>query len=204
MPREMDESLRALDDAILEEEKTWRDSELMAAVEALLFTAGDPLEPAVMAKVLEAPVERCREAAEQLAAKYLRDPQSGLSVRAVKGRFALSIKPERGGDAARMFRKGQVPALTPAAYEVLAAVLYNQPVTRAQISELRGVQSDSLVGRLEERGLIVQCGVLEQVGRPALFEVTEQCLLDFGIQSAEEVPALALMMYDRIRSFETR
>ena len=80
--------------------------------------------------------------------------------------------------------------------------LYNQPVTRAQIEAVRGVSSDSIVTRLIERGLVEECGTLEAPGRPALFRTTKQFLLEFGISSVSEMPAMELMMYKTIRDLQ--
>ena len=75
-------------------------------------------------------------------------------------------------------------------------------MTRAQVEEVRGVNSDGIMSRLEERGLIESCGVLEQVGRPALFRVSERFLIESGLRSAEDIPAMDLLMVDSLRQWE--
>jgi segregation and condensation protein B len=77
------------------------------------------------------------------------------------------------------------PPLSQPAYETLAIIAYNQPVTRAQVEAVRGVNSDSIISRLIERNFVCEVGTLDAPGRPTLFATTEQFLLDFGlVQSA--------------------
>ena len=92
--------------------------------------------------------------------------------------------------------------MSQATYETLAVIAYNQPVTRAQVESVRGVSSDSIVSRLLERGWIEECGTLDAPGRPAIFETSKQFLMEFGIESVSEMPALDLMMYSTIRDLE--
>jgi segregation and condensation protein B len=102
----------------------------------------------------------------------------------------------------RFFRPRSRPPMSQATYETLAVVAYNQPVTRAQVESVRGVSSDSIIARLLERGWIQECGTLDAPGRPVLFETTQQFLMEFGIESATEMPAMDLMMYSTIRDLE--
>ena len=101
-----------------------------------------------------------------------------------------------------MFGPRQSPPLSQASYETLAVIAYNQPCTRAQVELVRGVSSDSIISRLIDRGWIEECGNLDAPGRPSLFSTTEQFLLEFGIESVDELPSMELMSYKTIRDLE--
>jgi len=94
------------------------------------------------------------------------------------------------------------PPLSQASYETLSVIAYNQPVTRAQVEAVRGVSSDSIIARLLDRGWIKEAGTLDAPGRPTLFETTQQFLLEFGIDSVEDLPSMELMSYKTIRDLE--
>lgn len=176
----------------------------LAELEALLFAAGDPLDLESIAEILDLDKEVCADLLQSLGEHLDADAHSGLCLRRLENRYVLSIKASCKETTARFFRPGHMPALSSASYETLAAVLYNQPVTRAQVEAVRGVNSDGIMSRLEERGLIESCGVLEQPGRPALFRVSEKFLLETGLRSSEDLPPLDLLMYDSIRKWEER
>ena len=92
--------------------------------------------------------------------------------------------------------------MSQASYETLAIVAYNQPVTRAQVEAVRGVSSDSIISRLLDRGWIEEAGTLDAPGRPTLFKTSEQFLLEFGIDSIDDLPSMELMSYKTIRDLE--
>lgn len=171
-------------------------SERLAALEALLFAAGEPLGIDVIASILETDYEAAYLALDQLMLAYRRDETSGLCLRQVDGRFTLSTKPEVNETVARLYRPQHRPALSQAAYEVLGIVAYNKKVTRAQIETVRGVNSDSALARLIERGYVEAVGHEESPGRPMLFSVTDLFLLEFGLRSTDELPAVDLMSFE--------
>jgi segregation and condensation protein B len=103
----------------------------------------------------------------------------------------------------RLFQPRHRPPLSQAAYETLAIIAYNQPVTRAQVEAVRGVNSDSIMARLVERNLIMETGHLETPGRPILYATTEQFLLDFGLRSVKDLPPMEMLMYGTLRDFES-
>lgn len=174
----------------------------LACAEALLFASGDPLPAAELAAILDLDEGAVTALMDRLRERYERDMNSGLCLKKVNDAYVLTTKEDCAECLSRFFRPSHLPALSNAAYETLAAVLYNQPVTRAQVEEVRGVNSDGIMTRLEERGLIESCGVLEQVGRPALYRVSQRFLLETGIESAEELPPIDLLMYGTIRDVE--
>lgn len=175
---------------------------LPAALEAFLFAAGDPITLSFLAELTGYSKEKTKESLDDLEKAYRSDKKKGVELRRLEDAYVLSPKPQMKEYLERMFQPKQRAPLSQAAYETLAVIAYNQPVTRSQIEAVRGVSSDSIVSRLLERGWIRECGVLEAPGHPSLFETTRQFLLEFGIASVKELPALELMMYGTIRDLE--
>lgn len=172
----------------------------MAQLEALLFAAGEPVGLDVIAAILDCSREEAELVITQLLLAYRRNPYSGLWLREIDGAYALSTKPEYMDTIARLYRPQHRPALSQAAYEVLGIVAYNQRVTRAQIEAVRGVNSDSALARLVERGYVEPVGHEETPGRPALFGVTQLFLLEFGLSSVDELPTVDLLSYEAVAS----
>lgn len=176
--------------------------ELPSALEALLFAHGDPISIDRLCEITEMPKEVVEETLERMQKDYETNPWGGLLIRRADDDYVMCTKPAMKPVLERMFAPKTRPPMSQATYETLAIIAYNQPVTRAQIEAVRGVSSDSIVTRLIERGFVEECGTLEAPGRPTLFRTTEQFLLDFGINSVSEMPAMELMMYKTIRDLE--
>lgn len=178
------------------------DQAYLASLEALLFAAGDGLTLAELSELLDLEPDQTRSALDNLAKHYKEDSRSAMDLRQVEDKYVLTVKTDFKDLLARLYRPGYLPPLSPASYETLACVLYNQPVTRAQVEAVRGVNSDGVIARLIERGFLEECGVLEQVGRPSLFRVTEKFMLDIGLSSVQELKPMELLMYDNLRKLE--
>lgn len=176
--------------------------QLLAEIEALLFAAADGLTEQELAALLECREERIVRALEELEASLAGDDRRGLMLRKIRRRYSLSTRRELNPLLAKLYAERPLPKLTKAAYEVLAAVAYNEPCTRLQIEEVRGVNSDSVLARLLELNLIEQSGVLDVIGRPALYSVSDYFLRSFGLRSAAELPTMELLQYDSIKRFE--
>ncbi len=163
--------------------------ELKAAIEALLFASGDPVPAARIALVLDETPERVLDAAQTLAAELERD---GRGIRLVRLNDSLQLHsaPAFAQPITRILEQRRPPRLTQTSLEVLAIVAYFQPVTRAYIEQMRGVDSSYTVGVLAERGLIEACGHLEAIGRPTLYRTTELFLRSMGVASLDELPEL--------------
>lgn len=185
-------------------EATVSPEQLPAALEALLFAAGDPLSLELMSDCTGYPTAAVETVLRKMQEDYAKSSARGLWLREVKGSFVLSTKAELRELLSGLFKPRQLAPLTPAAYEVLAVVAYNQPVTRAQVEAVRGVNSDSLMTRLEERGLIANVGTLDAPGRPGLYETTQQFLLDMNLSSAQELPPMDMLMYSSLQALEQK
>lgn len=178
------------------------DSDAIAILEAILFAAGDPVSLNSLVEITGLEESRIRDLLGQLAEKYENDPASGIRLRRLEDDFCLTSKKELKEYLARLYRPDHLPSLSNAAYETLAAVAYNQPVSRAQVEQVRGVNSDQLISRLLERGYICEAGTLDTPGRPTLFATTDKFLLEFGLDSISDLPGVDLLMYDTIASLE--
>lgn len=174
-----------------------------AAVEALLFAAGDPISFDKIRQITGIEKNLLNKILKDMGERYARDRSRGIMLREADGKYTLSTKPGFFDIITRMFQPRHRPPLSQAAYEALAIIAYNQPVTRAQVEAVRGVNSDSIISRLIERNLIYEAGQLDAPGRPALFATTEQFLLDVGLGSVDELPAMEMLMYGTLRDLES-
>ena len=163
--------------------------EIAAALEAILFASGDPVPAARVAQVLGVESDRVFEAAEMLAQRYGAQ-ESGIRLVRLDSNLQLCSAPAFAEVITRALEQRRPPKLSAAALEVLAVVAYFQPVTRAYIDQVRGVDSSYTVGVLTERGLIEPCGKLEVPGRPTLYRTGDAFLRTMSISSLDELPTL--------------
>jgi segregation and condensation protein B len=163
------------------------------ALEAVLFVSDEPLAPAVIAQALgvgrrqaEALCERLRDELEARG--------SGLVLRNVAGGWRLFTHPDAATTVERFVVSSRQARLTKAALETLAIVAYKQPVTRHQISSIRGVNSDGVLRALVDRGLIEEAGREPTPGRPVLYATTPAFLERLGLSSLADLPSLAPLL----------
>src|SRR5579883_2158169 len=162
------------------------EADLVAHLTALLYAAEEPLALAEAARVLEAAPADVEAAAARLVAA----PPPGLAVQRHAGALRLVTAPASGRYVERLLGGPGVTRLSRAAQEVLAIVAYRQPITRAEIEALRGVNSERALEALLARGLVAAVGRKETVGRPALFGTTAAFLDYLGLRSLAELPPL--------------
>ena len=163
--------------------------EVRGAVEAVLMIVEDPVRPVELASALEVPEDRVREALADLAAEYDRE-QRGFELREVAGGWRVYSRARYAGVVERFVLDGQTARLTQAALETLAIVAYRQPVSRARVSGVRGVNVDAVMRTLVTRGLVEEAGTDPETGA-ILYRTTEFFLQRIGLTSLEELPALA-------------
>ncbi len=176
--------------------------ELSSALEAILFVSGEAITIDRLEEITGIDKTLIIKAMDKLIASYSSNPWGGLLIRKIEDSYIMCTKPSMKKVIERMFMPRMRPPLSQASYETLAIVAYNQPVTRAQVEAVRGVSSDSIISRLLDRGWIEEAGTLDAPGRPTLFKTSEQFLLEFGISSIDELPAMELMSYKTIRDLE--
>jgi segregation and condensation protein B len=164
------------------------DARVVRTVEALLFLTPDPLSPQELADAVAAEELAVIAALAELAERYA-PGRSGIHLRELGGGFTLASDPEADESAKRLFSRPRASALTPAQAETLAIVAYLQPVSRPEITRIRGVSADSAASTLLERGLVEESG-RSQFGA-VLYRTTTQFLKLFGLRSLEELPDVA-------------
>jgi len=165
------------------------DRTLTRAIEAILFASGDPVSAERIALVLDTDRDTVLRLGQRLAAEYERN-ERGIRVVRLNDALQMHSAPEWATEITRALEQRRAPKLSQASLEVLAVVAYFQPVTRAYIEQMRGLDSSYTVGVLAERGLIEPCGHLEAVGRPTLYRTTDLFLRTLGVQSLEDLPPL--------------
>ena len=163
--------------------------EIAAALEAILFASGDPVPAERIAKVLGVETQEVFAAAEELAAEY-KTRSAGIRMLRLSDRLQLCSAPEFSQLITHALEQRRPPRLSQAALEVLAIVAYFQPVTRAYIDQVRGVDCSYTLGVLLERGLIEPAGKLEVPGRPTLYCTGDVILRTMNIRSLDELPTL--------------
>jgi len=159
---------------------------LLAALECLLFVAAEPLSIKNLANILETKEKDTEELLDSLARKY-NDKESGIQLVRLAGGYQLCTRPEFSGYIEKLY-KPQAHALSRAALETLAIVAYRQPITRAEMEQIRGVKVDGVVNTLMEKKLIQEIGRKEGPGRPILYGTSGQFLQYFGLDDLEDLP----------------
>jgi segregation and condensation protein B len=160
-------------------------SELARMLEALLFLSPEPVAAADLAEACAVEPDEVDEALEELKEQFA-PGRRGLELREVAGGWTLSSAPDAEAAARRLLAKPRTPPLTPAQAETLAIVAYLQPVSRPEMTRIRGVSADSAAGTLLERGLIEESG-RSQFGA-TLYRVTPLFLKLFGLNSLDDLP----------------
>jgi segregation and condensation protein B len=167
---------------------------LRAAVEAVLFVSDAPVTATALAAGLQRPVPEIEATLTRLG-QELASRGSGVELREVGEGVRLYTRPDLAGWIESFLMDGQRVRLTHAALETLAVVAYRQPVTRARISAIRGVNVDGVVRTLIARGLIAEVGADPDTGG-GLFRTTELFLEKMGLRSLDELPSLAPLLPD--------
>lgn len=162
---------------------------IKAAIEAVLFAAGAPVEADRLANALETQLKTVKEAADELITEYNASVR-GLTIIKLNDSYQMCNKKEYGEFIRRVMDLRRNTPLSQAALEVLAVVAYNQPVTKAFVEQVRGVDCSGVIGSLTTKGLIEERGRLELPGRPLLYGTTENFLRCFQLSSLDDLPPL--------------
>jgi segregation and condensation protein B len=166
-----------------------------AAIEAVLIVATEPVATRLLAELLEVSAERVEELCRALAANYEAD-ERGFELAKVAGGYRLQSHPAYAGYVERFILEDAPQRLSPAALETLAIIAYKQPISRAQIAQIRGVNADGVVRMLQERGYIASVGRDDGPGLAMLFGTTPLFLERLGLDSLSGLPALERFVPD--------
>lgn len=165
-------------------------SELRRQIEAILFVAGEPVPLQQIAEVTETSRDLVATELAALAASYIEDGR-GIAVREVAAGWRMYTDPSVQAYVEKFVLNVQQPRLTQAALETLSVVAYKQPVSRVQVSQIRGVESDSVLATLQGRGLVGEIGRDEGPGQAILYGTTALFLERMGLRSLDDLPRIA-------------
>ena len=181
---ETEENTAPVADTLLETE------DLKKIIETLLFITDRPIKPTRIADVVEAAdARRVREIIQELQAEYVRDGRA-VQIVEIGGGFQMATKPEYGRWVRRLYNEKMTTKLSNAALETLAIIAYKQPITRAEMESIRGVDVAGPLERLLERSLVRVVGKKDTIGRPMVYGTTDEFLRLFGLNKISELPAL--------------
>lgn len=164
-------------------------SEVERAIEAIVMVAEEPIPPHLLAQILEVTPARVEEVCTGLAGSYAGEDRGFMLVR-VAGGYRFQSHPDLAPYVERFVLEGQSPRLSAAALETLALVAYKQPVSRAQVSGVRGVSVDGVMRTLQQRGYVAEVGRDPGPGQAVLYGTTTLFLEKLGIDSLDQLPPL--------------
>lgn len=164
-------------------------TDLKSALEAVLFAAGESVPVGRLSLVFAVEQEDIMQAAKELSDEYDREGR-GIRLLRMDNMLQLCSAPEYAQLIIKTLEQRKPPMLSQSALETLAIVAYYQPVTRAVIEKMRGVDSSYTISTLQDRGLIETCGKLEAPGRPTLYATTDAFLRVMGIETLQQLPPL--------------
>jgi len=165
-------------------------TETLRAIEAIVMVAETPVEPGLLAQLLEISPARVEELCAELEASY-RDEDRGFELVRVAGGYRFQSHGDLAAYVERFVLEGQAARLSAAALETLAIVAYKQPVSRAQIASIRGVNADAVLRTLHARGFVAEVGRDPGPGQAVLYGTTSLLLERLGLDSLEQLPALS-------------
>ena len=162
---------------------------LKGRIEAILFVAGEAVPIKELARALQTGEKEIREAIDALRDEYDYE-QRGFLLKRFGDHVQLATRPVYSGDVVRLLQPVQQQSLSQAAMETLAVVAYKQPVTRAEVEQIRGVKCDYSLQSLMMKGLIREAGRKDTIGRPILFCTTDEFLSHFGLEDLNGLPPM--------------
>lgn len=164
-------------------------TDISSAIEAILFAAGESVPLARLSLILDTDEAELGRVAAELSERYERE-QRGMRILRLGNKLQMCSAPEYAPFIAKTLEQRKPPMLSQSALETLAIVAYFQPVTRAYVEQLRGVDSSYSISSLTDKGLIEPCGRLDVPGRPTLFRTTDAFLRTMGVSELSQLPPL--------------
>ncbi len=164
-------------------------AQLKAVIESLIFASPDPITPRTLYRLLnDEPKEDVKAALEALKTDYV--DRGGLHMVEVAGGFQITTRPEFHEWVRRLFHERSSGKLSVASLETLSVIAYKQPVTAAEIGEIRSVNTSGVLSTLLERHLIKIVGRKNVIGRPFLYGTTKEFLIRFGLNDLSDLPKI--------------
>ncbi len=164
-------------------------NEYASAIEAILFASGEGVSLDRLCLALETDKQTVLDAIDIIKSRFDK-ADSGIELIKLEDSFQLTTKSKYADVIRKVFELKRSTPLSQAAFEVLAVVAYNQPVTRAYIEQVRGVDCSGVIASLSQKMLIEECGRLDLPGRPLLYRTTENFLRCFSLESIADLPPI--------------
>ncbi|WP_219054409.1 SMC-Scp complex subunit ScpB [Lactobacillus sp. Sy-1] len=165
----------------------------LARVEALIYVTGDTgISVEQISTVLDLTTKEVQSLIQALIFKYQSDAESALQIISYDHRYQLTTKPALNTDLKKLYANDDHNGLTQASLEGLTIIAYNQPVTRIEVDEIRGVNSSAIIQKLVKQGLVESAGKKNVPGSPVLYQTTELFLNLFGLNSLTDLPPMDL------------
>lgn len=165
-------------------------SEAARAIESVLMVAQDPVDPHLLAQLLEVAPAQVEQLCDELRQAYESEERGFVLVK-VAGGYRFQSHPDLAAYVERFVLEGQTARLSAAALETLAIVAYKQPLSRAQVSAIRGVSVDGVLRTLQQRGYVTEVGRDPGPGQATLFGTTRELLERLGLDRIEDLPPIA-------------
>ncbi len=174
------------------------EQKLEAAIEAVLFAEGHAVPVNDIARALETDTETIHAAVQDMQKRWLKE-ERGTEIVRLEDSYQMRTRKEFYPQLIRLELNPQKPRLTDVLLETLSVIAYRQPVTKAEIERIRGVNSDHAVNRLIEYHLVEEVGRAKQPGRPILFGTTREFLRCFGVSSKDSLPDISPVKLEDFR-----
>lgn len=166
-------------------------NKLLSRIEALLFVAGDEgMTAKQLAQYIEVDLMDIEAGLSDLLSQYTEEEARGITLKELAGTYQLTTKPDVADTLKKLIENPTNQVLTAASLEVLAIIAYKQPITRAEVEDLRGVKSERPIATLVSRALVQEVGRAEGTGRAILYGTTKEFLNYFGLKNIKELPPL--------------
>lgn len=163
------------------------DREIKGIIEGLLFVWGDPLSLKDIKNILELDEQEVSRLIDEMIDEFNYN-RRGLRIIKINDKYQLTTRPEHHEWISQLFEDNKSNSLSSAALETLAIIAYKQPITKAEIENIRGVRCDKALETLLNKDLIKEVGRLERTGRPIVYGTTEEFLRYFGIKNISDLP----------------
>lgn len=166
-------------------------NKLLSRIEALLFVAGDEgMTAKQLAQYIEVEIMDIEAGLSELQSQYEEEASRGITLKELAGMYQLTTKPDVADTLKKLIENPTNQVLTAASLEVLAIIAYKQPITRAELEDIRGVKSERPIATLVSRALVQEVGRAEGTGRAILYGTTKEFLNYFGLKNIQELPPL--------------
>ncbi len=179
-----------MSDGLAAENDEHRLAAAVQAIEGILIAAMEPVEATLLAQILEMPVGTVEELCDRLAVAYA-EAGHGFQLARVAGGYRLQSHPGVAGYVERFVLDSQQSRISPAALETLSIIAYKQPISRAQVASIRGVDPDAVIRTLQARGYVAEVGRDDGPGQAIMYGTTQTFLERMGLMSLADLPPIS-------------